>query len=103
MSGRGAVPNRHDSGIIGDVLDYDLGAQLVEAEPFDQRRPQRSRAVEVEIVAGGSIGIHNDEVDDDLALGREQRRKAGQGGRDLAQVGGHEPVEELAGIDAGRP
>ena len=98
---RSAVPDRHHAGNSGQILDDDLCAQFVEAQPLDQRGRERTRAVEVERVAMGRTGIRNDEVHDDLALRGQERGKAGARGGHLAHVGGHEPVEELAGIDAG--
>src|SRR5580700_2340941 len=97
----GAVPDRRHDKNIRHVLDHDLCTQLVEAQAFDERARKRPRAVKKEIVAIGRVGIRDDEIHDDLALGREQRCKTWLSGRYLAHVGGHQPAQELAGIGAG--
>ena len=67
----------------------------------DQRGRERARAVEEEAAAVGGLGLDGDEIGDDLALRRQQRGKAGMAGLDLAEVGGHQPVEEFAALVAG--
>jgi hypothetical protein len=48
-----AVPDREHGEDFGQVLDHDLGAQLVEIEPLHQCRRERARAVEEEAAAIG--------------------------------------------------
>ena len=75
-----AVPDREHAEVLGEVLDRDLGAQLVEAELVGKRLRQRARAVDQEAaaMAGGRFG--DQEIDDDLALRRQQRTEpAGPG------------------------
>ena len=97
----GAVPDRQHAERLGQVLDDHLGAQLVEVEPLHQRRRQRARAVEEDSRRRRRRRFDDDEIDDDLALRREQRGKAGMARRHLVEVGGDQPVEELAGVVAG--
>ena len=98
-----AVPHRHHAERLRQVLDRDLGAQLVEIELFHQRRGKRARAIEEEAAAVLGLGLGDDKIDDDLALRRQQRGKARLAGRDLAHVVGDEPVEEAAGRRRRRP
>ena len=100
-AGDAVVPDRHDAKRLRQILDDHLGAQLVEVEPFDQRRSERARAIEKKAAAVGRLRFPHDEIDDDLALRREQRAKSGLRRRRLRDVGGHEPVEEFAGNVAG--
>ena len=96
----GPVPDRHHAERLRQILDDQLGAQLVEVEPLHQRGSERARAVEEEAAAVGGLGLDRDEIGDDLALRRQQRGKAGMAGLDLADVGGHQPVEEFAALVA---
>ena len=74
---RGLVaPEGRDGAIGAHVSDRDLGAQLVEAKPLGEIGRLRRRAVD-EI--GGLLAArraHDDHVEQDLALRREQRRVA---------------------------
>ncbi len=78
----------------GQILDTDLGAQLVEIELVDQGRRERARAVEEEAAAVLGRRLDHDAIDHDLALRRQQRGKARPLGRHLADIGGEEPVEK---------
>ena len=42
-----------------------------------------------------------DEIANDLALGRKQRRKTGPARCRLGKIGGHEAIEKLAAVGAG--
>ena len=53
-----------------------LGAQLVEIELLDERRRERARAIEEEAAAVLGRRLGDDEIDDDLALRRQQRGEA---------------------------
>ena len=96
-----AVPDRHHAEHLGQVLDDDLGAQLVEVELLHQRRRQRARAIEEEAAAVRRLGLGDDAIDDDLALRGEQRGKPRGAGRHLVHVGGEQAVEKLARVVAG--
>src|SRR5262249_17980704 len=72
-----AVPDREHTEYIGQVLDYDLGPELVEVEPLQHRRRKRARAIQEEPAAVGSWRLHQDEIDNDLTLRSKQRGKAG--------------------------
>ncbi len=101
FGGGGAVPDREHAERLGQVLDDDLGAQLVEIEPLHQRRRERARAIEEKAAAVGGGRLRQDEIDDDLALRREQRGKAGPLRRHPVDVAGDQAVEELARVVAG--
>ena len=93
--------SRARRGFRTDPRPIDLGAQLVEIEPLHQRRRERARAVEEEAAAVGGRRLGQDEIDDDLALRRQQRGKAGPRRRHLGDVAGDQPVEEFARVVAG--
>ncbi len=53
-----AIPRREHAGIVRQIFDRDLGAQLVEAELVGESLRQRARAVDQETaaMAGGGFG-----------------------------------------------
>ena len=75
----------------GDVLDRDLGSELVEAEALDEIGGHRARQIEEEAVAVA----HHDEVEQDLALRRQQAGEDRLSGAGAADIGRHQIVEEL--------
>ena len=91
----GALPDRQHAERLGNVLDVDLGAQLVEAQALDQRRCQRPRAIEIKSAAIGGAGLGEEKIDDDLALRSKQRAEAGLLRRHLADVGVTSPLRNL--------
>src|SRR5262249_24940278 len=95
------VPDRQHAECLRQVLGNDLGPELVEVEPLRESRSERARAVEEEAAAIGRLGLRHDEIDDNLALRGQERRKASLTRRHLGDVDGHESIEELAGIKAG--
>ena len=100
---RGAVPDRHHAEHLRQVLADHLGAQFVEVELLHQRRRQRPRAIEEKAAAVLGRRFGDDEIDDDLALRRQQRGEAGWPGRDLGHVVGDKPVEKRARRRRRRP
>ena len=72
----GAAPAATTAIGRGAVLDRHLGAQLVEAEPLGEvgRAPRRRRGRARRPLA---VGLRDDEVEQDLALRRQQRAVAG--------------------------
>ena len=100
MAGSVAAPTgRHRDG-FGQVLDRHFGAQLVEAQPSCEVRHQRARRVEQEAAAALLRRRHDDEIEQDLALRRQQRAEAGLPGTEFLHVGGDQPLEEARRIVA---
>ena len=97
----GAGPDRDHAELVGEIADRDLGAELVDVELVGERLRQRAGNVEQEALAAvGRRHLGDQEIDDDLALRRQQRAESGLARMQLADVGGEEPVEELACIVA---
>ena len=81
------------------VLDLHLGAELVHGEPFQKRRRALGLAIEKE--AAFRV-LRDEEVEEEFALGHQQRRIDGFAGLDGLDVIGDEPLQELAHIRAGK-
>jgi len=96
-----AVPDCEHAERLGQILDDELGPQLIEVEPLHEGRGERARAIEEKAAAVGGRRLRQDEIDNDLALRGQQRAKARGGRRHLGDVAGHEPVEEFARVVAG--
>ena len=93
-----AVPYRQHAHAVGDVLDRDLGAQLVEAELVGEVLRQRAGRVDQEAAAMAGRGFGDQEIGRDLALWRQQRAEPAKAGLQQRDICGDEAVEEVAGI-----
>ena len=93
-----AVPCRDYAETVGQIFDRDLGAQLVEAELVGEALRQRAGAIDQETAAMAGRGLGDQEIDDDLALRRQQRAEPAEAGPQQRHVGGDEAVEKVAGI-----
>jgi len=65
-----AAPCRRDDEALRHVADLDRRTQLVHRKPLRQRTGMIAHRVEQE----PALGLHDDEIEQDLALRREQRR-----------------------------
>lgn len=90
--------------MIGALVDnLDLGAQAVEAEALDEVGRERRRAVDEERQAGVDGRLHHQEVEQDLALRRQQRGVARLAGAEALDVIGQEPLQKAVGVGARDP
>ncbi len=96
----GAVPDRHHAEDLRQILADHLGPQLVEIELFHQRADQRLRRIEKKAATILGRRFGDDEVDDDLALRRQQCGKARMARGDLGHIVGDEAIEEAPGVVA---
>jgi hypothetical protein len=97
---RAVAPAGHDAQRAGEILDRNLGAQLVETQPLGEVGRLRPRAIEVK---GAVCPCEDDKVEQDLALRAEQRAEARLSGDDAVEVAGQQPVEEGLGLLAAHP
>ena len=92
-----AAPEGSDAGSALSSAIVDLGAQLIEAEPpgeFGRLAPRAQSSRKT-----GAVGVgraDDDQVEQDLALRRQQRRVARFAGREPLDVVGHRPCRKLA-------
>ncbi len=93
-----AAPDRQHAEAVGEILDRDLGAQLVEAKLGCKSRRQRTRGIDQKAAAMAGRGLGNQEIGDDLALRRQQCAEPAKARAKQRHVGRNEAVEEVAGI-----
>ena len=95
--GERETSRRRRNGDSADVLgDRDFGAQLVEREPLDQFCGLGSQRFEQETVGGAQ----RKELEQDLALRRQQGGEARIAGQQCVERIGREVVEERYGVGA---
>ncbi|OJT97019.1 MAG: hypothetical protein BGN83_16140 [Rhizobium sp. 63-7] len=93
-----AVPENGDA-VFGFGGNLDRGAQLVHGEPFQQAVPLGGIGFEQE-----TAGITPDqEIEEDLALRRQQRPRPGFAFRQSLDVGGDQAVKESFRVAAADP
>jgi hypothetical protein len=93
-----AVDRGHDRSRVGQVLDNDLGAQLVEHQPAGKIGQHGARHIDQEAAAILFRQRDDEEIDDDLALRGQQRAIAGDLRGDEIEIIAEQPVEEAARI-----
>ena len=101
LDGGLAVPHREHAKTVRQILDNDLGAQLVEVKLLHEIASQRPRAIEEEAAAVLRWRLGDDEIGDDLALRRQQRAEARRPGLEVENVGGNKPVQKAPGAVTG--
>ena len=80
------------------LLDRHLGAQPVDGQPAHQVVGRVGAAVDEEAV--GAVARHQ-EVEQDLALRREQRARPGFACRNAVEVDGEDVLQEVFGLRPG--
>ena len=96
MPGRRPVSLDGDRGeFVAAVGEIKLRPQFVQTEPFQKIVGQRARTIE-KIMLGR--GRKDQKIEQDFALRREQRRKAGAARRKAENIIGHETVQKFAGV-----
>ena len=93
---RGAVatPCGDDDPLLRQVCEVDLRAQPEQAEPLEEGRDLAARHVEEVALAV----VEGDEVEQQLALRRQQAGEHGASGAGLADIRRHQVVEEGVGV-----
>ena len=96
-----AFPCREHAEHLGQILDHDARAQLVEIEFVDQRFHALARNVEKKAAAVLGRRFGGDEVGDDLALRCQERAKARGTRAKLQHVGADKPMQKASRLVAG--
>ena len=101
VSGQRCAIGRGEHGaLLGEVLQRDLGAQLVELQAFHQVGGLEQGRVEEEAAAILRRQREDEEIADHLALRRQQCAVAGLSGHDRIEIVGHEVLQEVARVVA---
>jgi hypothetical protein len=84
----------------GEVIaqrDIHPGPEAIEREPFDEGLARRGEAIEEE----QALPLADEEIEQDLPLGREQGRIDEGVGRHATDIVGDKPLEEIPGFGPG--
>src|SRR6185437_7670247 len=76
LQGHLTIPRGEYTEAVGKIFDADLGAQSVEGEFVGKRLRKRFRAINQKAAAMSGRRLGDQEIDRDLALGRQQRAEA---------------------------
>src|SRR5262245_35598004 len=94
-----AVPDGHDAERLGQILNHDVRSELIETEPLGEHPSECTRSIKEEAAAVRRVGLDNNKVGQDLALGCQQGCETGLARSYSAEIGGHEAVQKLAAVE----